>query len=492
MLKIAHSFILKPEIKNNISKQILDSWMLLYNRASYIRNSSVHAHDRMWHASNVDDVLTHYKNQDVDYLILNWFGVYCKDFGYWHNDCIKYIKELDSKDWIFAGQLISKEHQKKNNDYNGHFYPYPITAIINLKTWRDIGCPNWDNPSVKLFHVPKMSKKFIHGDYTPLELTPTSKHISLRNTESGNSFISKILDSGISVYNIPMEIRGAIIHTYPENDPSSWNNTMKAYMDIPVLLDGQMREFIKHVIHYKNLKHGPEDEGVFFLYCTENIFPNKLKNDAPINALQNVDTIIGPCSMFKAFILGSHTTTVKNYIHFDIFEKNVSWKRIITESWNGQYDNLVEVLNKLPNCDKSNFWNRSEGDIIKKQYDELLEYFETPQELEIAWQKYQKQNHKYIKANLLFSDKKIIDAIKQVNSKVVYAAIGDIPGYRINGLNYGIHNITNYTINHLQKIKDNVKELFIDIKIPINDNQIFGDFSKVKAIFKDSITRSVY
>ena len=86
MLKIVHSFILKPEIKNNISKQILDSWMLLYNRVSHIKNSSVHVHDRMWHASNVNEVLTHYKNQDVDYLILNWFGVYCQNFGYWHND----------------------------------------------------------------------------------------------------------------------------------------------------------------------------------------------------------------------------------------------------------------------------------------------------------------------------------------------------------------------------------------------------------------------
>jgi len=265
---------------------------------------------------------------------------------------------------------------------------------------------------------------------------------------------------------------------------------MQACMDMPVLLDGQTREFIKHVLHYKNLKHGPEDKGVFFLYNTENIFAENHKTS--IDALQSVDTIIGPCSMFKAFILGSHTTTVKNYIHFDIFERNVLWKRIITESWNGQYDNLVEVLNKLPDNDKFSFWNRSEDNIIEKQYNELLKYFETLQELKIAWQKYKKQNHKYVKANLLFSDKKIIDAIKQANSKVVYAAIGDIPGYRINGLNYGIHNITNYTINHLKKIKDNVDEVFIDIKVPVSDNQIFGDFSKVKAILIDSIAKNTY
>lgn len=493
MHKIAHSVIIDPYIKENISKETLDSWMILYNRGSYVRTSSVYSYlDHMWYAPNVDEVLTHYKDQDLDYLLINWFGAYCQDFWNWHNECIKYIKHLDSKDWVLAGQLISKEHQKKNNDYNGHFYPYPTTAIINLKAWREIGCPKWDDPDMGLFHVPNMSDEFVHDDYTPLEISPTGKQSSLKNTESGNSFISKILDSGRSVYNIPIEIRKTIIHTYPENDPASWDKTMRAYMDIPVLLDQKHYEFIKHALQYKNLRHAPShSKGVFFLYNTEEVFPKKYK-DACINALQNVDTIIGPCSMFKAFILGSHTETVKNYIHFDIFERNVLWKRIITENWNGEYDNLVEVLSDLPNNEEFGFWSRVEDNIIEKQYSELLKYFETPEKLKLAWQNYKQQNHKYVQANLLFSDNAIINIIKQGNSKVVYTAIGDIPGYMINGLNYGIHNITNYTINHLTKIKNHVDEVFIDVKVPVSDYQIFDNYTNTKHILEKSIVKDEY
>jgi len=495
MLKIVHGIILPPYIKNNISKETLDSWMILYNRGSYIGSSTAYnGLDLKIYGISVDDILEHYKDLDVDYLLVSWFGAYCHDFWKWHNDCISYIETLDSNDdnWVLAGQIISKEHQKKNEQYKDQFYPYPISAIINLKTWREIGCPQWEDNTMDLYHVPQMSKECIHDDYTPLVLNPTRYKTIIKNAESGNSFISKILDNNIPIHNIPVNIRKNIIHTYPENDPIQWNHTMEAYMKLPMIQDNKHYEFMKHALQYKNIRHAPDySPGVFFLYNTEEVFPKKFINEST-SALQITDTIIGPCSMFKAFILGSQSDTVNNYIHFDIFERNVLWKRIITENWNGEYDNLLEVLSNLPNNEEYGFWTRDSDNIVEKQYNILLNQFGSAENLKENWQNYKNKNHEYVKANLLFDDKNILQALDRVESNIVYTAIGDIPGYMINGINYGIHNITRYTIKHLDKLKSRSEYVYVDIKNPITDIQVFGEYDSIVSELAMTIERVIY
>lgn len=495
MLNIAHSIVLPPYIKKNISKEVLDSWMILYNRGSFVGPSNAYnGLDVKIYGNTVDDILLHYKDQNLDYLLLTWFGAYCHDFWNWHNDCIKYIEKLNDKDsqWVLAGQIISKEHQKNNEKYRDQFYPYPISAIINLKTWREIGCPVWDDPEMELYHVPEMSQDCVHDDYTPLMLTSTRYKTILKETESGNSFISKILDSNIPIHNVPIPVRRNIIHTYPENDPKQWSYTMESYMNLPMIQDSKHYEFMKHALQYKNIKHAPDhSNGVFFLYNTEEIFPKKFKSEAA-EALSITDTIVGPCSMFKAFMLGSTSDSVHNYIHFDIFERNVQWKKIITEQWNGEYDNLLEILLNLPNNEVYGVWTRDENNIVEKQYNILLDYFEGEDNLKSAWETYKNKNHLYVKANLLFEDKNILKALETFNSKTVYTAIGDIPGYMINGINYGIHNIAKHTVAHLDKVKNRTENVYVDVKNPITDIQIFGNHEYIKQELLSTIDKEIY
>lgn len=493
MYKIAHSIILDPEIKSNISKETLDSWMILYNRGTYVRTSNVYSYlDNMWYARNVDELLEHYKKQNLDYLVINWFGVYCQDFWNWHNECIKHITSLNTKRWVLAGQVIDKEKQKKDSKYKGQFYPYPISAIINLKEWRAIGCPKWHDEDMGLFQNVIPDEECVHDDYTPLKLSAGNGQTAIDNVEPGNCFISKILESGREVYNIPIEMRKTIIHTYPENDPKNWDKTMQAYMKLPVLLDQKHFEFMKHALQYRNLRHAPDhSKGVFFLYNTEEVFPKTYKDNC-VSALGEVDTILTPCSMFKAFILGSFAPNINNYVHFDIYDRNVLWKQTITETWNGTYDNLVEVLSNLPDNEEFGFWNRVEDNVIEKQYKKLLEYFGTAAELKKEWEIYQSKNHAYVKANMLFQDKAIINAVKSFEAKVIYTAIGDIPGYMINGLNYGIHNITVRTIQHLDRLKSYATEVYVDVKIPVSDYQIFDDYEATRSMLLESIIKEEY
>lgn len=492
MHKIAHSVILDPKIKSNISKEALDSWMLSYCRGTYVANSEVYSYlDNMWYAETVDSLLTHYKTQDLDYLLINWFGAYCQDFWTWHNQCIEYIDKLNESKWVLAGQLINKSLQKKDKAFDGQYYPYPTTVIINLKEWRNIGCPKWHDTSMLSFHNPTPSDSCIHDDYTPLVLNPSNEYILLENVEPGNSIISKILDNNIPIYNIPINVRKPIIHTYPENNPIEWDKTMTSYMDLPVLTDQKHYEFIKHALQYRNLRHAPADrEGVFFLYNTENILPKNFEESC-VAALKMTDTILSPCSMFKAFLLGSHSNTVNNYVHFDIYDRNAEWKQIITESWNGEYNNLCDVLSTLGETEHA-FWNSSSNNIIDKQYKILLDHFGTEDKLKSAWLNYKNKTHVYVTANLLFDDKNIINAVKSVNAKVAYTAIGDIPGFMINGINYGIGNITRHTINHLNRLKSNLDELYIDIKIPVTDLQVFNNYAVTKYMLEESVTKDLY
>lgn len=493
MHKIAHSVILDPSVKRNISKESLDSWMLSYCRGTYVANSEVYSYlDNMWYARSVDELLTHYKDQDLDYLLINWFGAYCQDFWTWHKHCIEHIDKLNElTKWVLAGQIINKSLQKKDSAFEGQFFPYPITAIINLKEWRNIGCPKWHDVDMTSFHNPIPSVSCIHDDYTPVVMHPSNEYVSLTNVHPGNSFISKILDNGIPVHNIPISVRSTIMHTYPENDPSAWDNTMTSYMSLPIITDQKHFEFIRHALQYRNLKHAPmEREGVFFLYNTESILPKNFEKPC-IAALQTTDTILSPCSMFKAFLLGSHSDTVKNYVHFDIYDRNAKWKKIITNSWNGEYDNLREVLATLGETENA-FWNSGSDNIIDKQYKILLTHFGTEDKLKSAWLDYKNKNHQYVTANLLFDDKNIINAVKSIDAKIIYTAIGDIPGFMINGINYGIHNITKYTIRHLDRLKENCKNVYVDIKMPISDYQMFDNYENTRSNLLESIIKDEY
>lgn len=278
---------------------------------------------------------------------------------------------------------------------------------------------------------------------------------------------------------VPNNICNFLIDTGAIENPTGWNQDLLSFMALPNLQTNVV-PFLQKLVESRNTRHANDkDAGVFFLYNTESICTNK---EYLSTIKDQIDTIIGPCSMFKAFILGErYIGNVKNYIHFDIFSRNVDWKKHITENWNGTLKGLFETLKYCTDRGDGDFsfWNGRDN-IIEKQWKVLLDEFGSEESIKQHWLIYQKQNHQYVLANMLFDDHNIIDALNKINANGVYHAIGDIPGFRSNALQFGLQTITDITKGHIERVESTCKNLFVDIKIPASDLQKFNTSEQIK------------
>ncbi len=418
MIKIQHSFVVPEFIDNHVSDDIKKSWLLYYLRGHTIENSTASCKQFIYD-TNVQNIVNKFLNNpddDTDYLIISWFGVYASNFWNIHKYLIDNIihSEKTKEDWIIKGDPY-------NNDI----------VVFNLKNIR-----KFPNLSVEKFY--NVSQPF--DDYFKTLYINTCANITIEN----------------------------------------WNDTLRSFINSP-LLQKEMSQFLSQLMSTRNYTHSiPEDKGVFFFSNTEKICPD-------FNFLEsqnNIDTIISPCSMFKAFILGEqYVNDVKNYVHFDIFERNVYIKKSFTNFWNGTYEKLKSTLMKCV-IDKNALWSKGSVDaMIDKEWHKLLQHFGDTENIKKSWQTYQLKSHQYTTANLLFDDENIISCLHNIPVKGIYHCIGDIPGFRSNALQFGIKNITNYTITHLENVEKITPNLIVDIKLIASDKQQIALSTDIKEMF---------
>lgn len=302
--------------------------------------------------------------------------------------------------------------------------------IVNVKKWREQGCP-----------------KFI-------DFANDAKPIS-------NNILNKLLD------------------TKAIENPLAWNEELKLYTQLP-LIQTDNTALLTMLLATRNIRHANnDDKGVFFLYNTEAICTDKQH----LHAVQGaINTVVGPCSMFKAFILGSkYIDNVENYLHFDIFERNLRWKKLITKFWDGTKEGLLQTLKICADDGDGDysFWNNSQDNIIEKQWSVLLEEFSSEEEITKHWNIYKSKNHEYALANMLFDDTQIVAKLKKFNIKGIYYAIGDIPGFRNNALQYGLLQINQLTSTHINRVASVNSNLYCDIKVPASDLQKFKKYEDI-------------
>jgi hypothetical protein len=418
MIKIQHSFVVPDFVHTDVNEDLKKSWLLYYLRGHTIENSTASCKQFIYD-TDVQNIIHKFisnPEDDTDYLIVSWFGIYANNFWNIHRYIIDDLvhAEKTNQDWIIKGTPDNKD-----------------IVVLNLRN---------------LNKYPNLSIEKLYNAAQPFD------------------------DYFNTLY----------VDTLKDVDISVWNQTLKTYTDSP-LLKQELSKFISQLISTRNYTHSiPDDKGVFFFSNTEKICP-----DFGFLANQNdIDTIITPCSMFKAFILGEkYIENTQNYIHFDIFERNVYIKKAFTNLWNGTYETLASTLKKCV-IDESALWNKgSISEMIQKEWQKLLEHFGNEETIKTSWYNYQQKNHQYTTANLLFNDTNIISCLNNVKIKGIYHCIGDIPGFRSNALQFGIKNITNYTIDHLEKIENITNNFVVDIKLIASDKQQIGLSKDVKDMF---------
>lgn len=411
MYNIQHAVVVPENVKENIDRDLYQSWMLYYQRGHYVKQS-VEQHPFVW-AESVDKILEIVADKNTEYLIITWFGLYNHDFWNIHTLCIKDISDK-KQDW----NVLNNSNEC-------------TIQIINLKNWRTEGKP------------------------------PFSDYCKKKTLAINPTIVNSLLDSKAT------------------ENPQAWNEELNHFTKLPII-NTNLTGLLVKLLTTRNPRHANDrDKGVFFLYNTEAICTNK-EHLRTVQA--GINTIMGPCSMFKAFILGSkYIDTVDNYLHFDIFQRNLNWKKLITENWDGTKKGLVKTLSM---CNDSgdgdfDFWNNSADNIIEKQWKVLLDEFGTKDAVHDAWQIYKTKNHAYALANMLFDDRNIIKELQKFDIKGIYHAIGDIPGFRSNALQFGLEQINTLTKTHINRVADINNNLYVDVKVPASDLQKFKKYDEI-------------
>jgi hypothetical protein len=139
-----------------------------------------------------------------DYAIISYIGsFYYSDHD---NNIWTYFNKFKNSDRIARGHLLF--HPDK--DY-GRLHPQ--TIFLNLKMWRELGRPSFENYDGKVINYDRSSSN-VHDDYTPHYVKAGEGYKDVKNCEQGE-FISKALEAGHTLLNFDLE-RNTKFFCYPE------------------------------------------------------------------------------------------------------------------------------------------------------------------------------------------------------------------------------------------------------------------------------------
>lgn len=435
----------------------------------------------------IKETADHFSN--YDYLILTWEGT-IPNIYYYHEACIKHVMDLNAKtngEWLVSGQIMDQyENRLMFNDpealkWENSYYLFPITAIVNLKKWRELGRPEWGQPSLTAVEhlIPNRSETNVHDNYTPLFINPGNE-LATTPVKKGWNIINESLKNNMPVYNLSNEIRQSQTYLYPENNPKMFNDFWHSLYMMPKLSD-QYYKVLQSVMPAKTPIRIDSTTWGSFIRNTEDYIVNRF-SDLFYDNMGNVDTMMLPCSGFKDVIVYSKKpkdVAIKQIIHFDIIKGCVDIRKRIINEWDGTRSHFTVLLEEIkadykkrfnhPNC-----FHMSSMNTFDDAYLDILRNFDNEEELEQTWNEFKQLNHVYIHADILAEPWVVTKHIKDSN---VYLCLSDIAGWRSNVIAYGYKNLRQQLGSVAKHLQKNNCQGLVDYKDPATDLQLLQEFN---------------
>lgn len=444
--------------------------------------------------NNEDDCIKVADNKNINFAILTWEGNIV-DIHRYHHECIDFVRKLDEQtngQWLVAGHIMDQyENRIMFNDpqaeqWRDSFWLYPITAIVNIKKWRELGCPAWGNESDKET-ISKIipNEQCIHDKYTPLDIQAGTGFVETK-VKKGWNIIDASIKAGMPVYNLSDGIRNAQTYLYPEVNIDRFNSFWQAIQLMPKLND-QYKKVLERILPSKYPRRINDQTWQCFIKNTEDylpFIPEQINWDV-------VDTVMLPSSGFKDFIVSMHKDGPRkdvHVIHFDIIRQCVDIRKQIIQQWDGSRNHLITVLNSI-----SEEWKAKGKDVFHMNsmkeltdvYEAIIPFFKDEQDLQDCWQRFKNFKHDYIEADMLDDP---YNALKLVTGKNVYICLSDIAGWRNNIIGYGYKNLRNNISTCVKALSKKV-DGFVDYKDPGTDLQMWQSFNDAIKFLETPITK---
>ena len=446
-----------------------------------------------------DDCLSTAHRLGFDIAILSWEGNIF-DIHSYHDVCIDYINKLDqdtSGKWLVAGHIMNQhENRLLHNaadaaDWKNSFYLFPITAIVNVKKWAELGCPAWGQGTDTMQTVMGIDAGFenVHDNYTPLVIKPTGVEHTNVKVKKGWNIINESMKAGYSVYNLNDRIRQYQSYLYPEVNVNKYNNFWNSMYSMPKISDNYRKAF-DQVFSSKNPKRINQHTWQCFIRNTERYFPLP---DKPAMDYSDIDTFILPCSGFKDFVVTMSkqgprkNTTV---IHFDILPECVEIRKKIITRWDGSRQSFKSTLEAIALDYRDSYekvYHMHEMKDLTEAYDHLLPYFHSEQDLQEQWQLFKNCQHYFISTDILEEPFNVFKLIPK-HTKKVFLHLSDIPGWRNNIVGYGCKNLREDIMNCIRPLQRRNIDGVIDYKDPASDLQYWQTFSDCVTHLQEDIS----
>ena len=347
---------------------------------------------------------------DYDYVVLHWSGSTMRG----HNGILyaynNYLKEFANDEFLVMGHIIDgKEHSKGKSWNSGNYYfMYPITCVINLNMFKKIGYPALgQGKHRKHLWTAHRAQENIHDNYTPLKLMPGDGTEEVDTKMFGWNIIHESLKNNLPVLNLPVNLRKQKTFVYPEVKPEKFAKLADALWNMPVIdQDGQQKWFIQGLARKWGVvidePKQAKNLGTIFLFNTEFY----VWEPEPFNYYDWSDLKIwlGPASGFKDFVLAykkyDKFPDEVQFIHFDVVQHTLDLKKHIIE-WDGDVGTFYNHVSSYHDYEriKDDIWPHRH--LWRTYLDEMISQFDTYEQFLSRWKEYQKQRHKFIKANIL-------------------------------------------------------------------------------------------
>jgi organic radical activating enzyme len=421
---------------------------------------------------------------DYDYVILHWTGATMQGQTIIAQAFRNYLKKLDKNKFLVMGHIIDgKEHSVGRSWNSGSYYfLYPITVVINLNLYKEYGCPDVGQGKVrKHLWIANRSEKNVHDNYTPLYLNP-SDGTTEENTKSfGWNLIHESLKNGKPVLNLPMELRNKTIFTYPEDKPKKFMKAIDQVWDMPVLDQDNQKKWLLETLAYKwgvAASFNGNITGTVFLFNTEHAIsdPEAFK----FYNWGSMDCFAGPASGFKDFVLAykkykTYDHPIK-FIHFDMNWETINLKKHML-LWDGDRNTFEKHTKAYENFEyiRTVMWPRV---TLWPQYlNELIEQFDSEEEFKSRWQEYQKQEHIFIRADLLEDPDIITNHLRSKNTERAILWVSDI-FLGTNEISHGLDNLKKKFFNLVGTTYVANSNVLIDYK-DFQDQPQFNEISNL-------------
>jgi|MDTC01.1.fsa_nt_gb hypothetical protein len=194
---------IKDETLKNSSDNCLDFWINGFNNTLHTplieRNK------------DANKLLSWAVNNDLNFIVVGALGITFQDNDkHFFLELQKYFESIDTSKIAILGHILDK----KDMFYQLHHQ----TFIVNIKWWKEQGCPDIGNKTAEQKELPKVIRSIEnhHDDYTPLWIKKDNGTEQHKNLKFGWNIISKALDSEYTINSFNKNLRISKRYFYPD------------------------------------------------------------------------------------------------------------------------------------------------------------------------------------------------------------------------------------------------------------------------------------